>query len=135
MSSSESKAPQKSVETRDISVKGVTISGLVIIISVPLVMGIAALLLYFDWSVTPEDESLFSAEPKATVPGPKLQSNPEQDWNEYRRVAEQTLHNWSRSSSDPSQVRMPIELAMQRVVEEHSQERNAASNPEQAPVK
>lgn len=117
-------------ETRDIAVKGVTLSWVAVALSVALIMLIVAALLRFDWSVHSSERTIFT-DAAPPVAGPRLQAHPERDWAKYKTTSEHTLHHWTRSDADAQQIRMPIEQAMQQVVEEYQAKLNSRQTESQ----
>ncbi len=114
----------KGHETRDIGVKAVSLSGVAVLVSIPLIMLIVAGLLRFDWSVHSSERRIFTDD-APQIPGPRLQAHPEQDWAKYKSASQYTLNHWTRSELDTSQIHMPIEQAMQQVVDDYQAKLNS----------
>ena len=51
-------------------------------------------------------------------PEPRLQVNPAEDWQTYRRVQQETLNGYGWASREQGRAHVPIEEAMKAVAEE-----------------
>jgi len=55
--------------------------------------------------------------PPPIPPEPRLQINPTEDWQTFRRQQQNILNSYGWASREQERVRIPIERAMERVVE------------------
>jgi hypothetical protein len=110
--------PVQSYETQDANVRGVF--GFLVVLSLVLVF--TALLCWglFNYfsagQINRAPASPFSGTRQLPV-GPQLQVNPRQDWLRFRAEQEHALESYSWESRDDGTVRVPIERAMELLLQ------------------
>jgi hypothetical protein len=106
-------------ETRDVDVRWV-FRIVPIFIVVGALIQIAVWWMFSYYRTQREREDVRQTLIEATVQppaGPKLQVNPQEDWQAYRHAQQQILGSYGWASREQSRVRIPIERAMELVVE------------------
>ena len=105
-------------ETSDANVRGVF--GFLVVLSLVLVFtAILSWGLFKYYSASQADRAPASpfAGTRQLPAGPQLQVNPRQDWLSFRAEQEHTLESYSWESRDDGTVRVPIERAMELLLQ------------------
>jgi hypothetical protein len=111
-------APQVGHEERDVRIRPVVISTLVlggVIVATMLLM--AGLLRRFDARPSPEAPPLAAEYGRSTPPAPRLQTNPRADLEQLRAEEDAALHGYAWVDRQAGTVRIPIERAMALLAE------------------
>jgi len=117
---SETTSTHRTHETRDVNIRVVALFALSF--AVVLAGSLALMAWVFDLlHVTPAGQGLRGAPIAATPPyppGPRLQTSPRQDFQELLRAEQAQLQSYGWVDRALGIVRMPIDRAMERVVEQ-----------------
>ena len=106
---------------RDVDLKGVVWTG-VLLVGMTAVAFVLAWV-FFQWLTTyserrdPEPSPMPEMAEPVEVPGPRLQATPEMDLEAFRAAEEEMLEGYAPVAGEEGYARIPIERAMEMVVE------------------
>jgi hypothetical protein len=106
-------------ETRDANVRAIfRVAGVFIVIGAIIYVVVWWMFAYLDIRNAQRDvrQTLIEAPPQLP-PEPRLQVNPPLDWEQYRASQDQMLSSYGWASREQRRVRIPIERAMEMMVE------------------
>src|SRR5687767_2746859 len=113
-------SPDVGHETTDVNIRAIFGFGIGLAITT-MAVGLAVWLL-FQYFTAREARTVFTEYPLAVQeprqpPEPRLQTNPRQDFNDLRAREDQVLSSYGWVDKDKGVVRIPIERAMQLIVD------------------
>jgi hypothetical protein len=89
-----------------------------VVVGAAIHLGVWLLFKYYRNADAERDVRQTLIEPTPPIPPePRLQLNPAEDWQTYRRLQQDILNNYGWASREESRVHIPIERAMEKVVE------------------
>lgn len=109
----------RAYETRDVSVLGVGLFALGLVVSLCLIGLITAGLYQLFEAAHPllGSPSRIEIHPRMIAPPPRLESNPAVDFEEFRAAEDAKLNSYGWVDTDAGIVRIPIERAMDLIVQ------------------
>src|SRR4030095_1527783 len=116
-------ARQQRQEPEDVNVSSLKRCLLVAIVIIAVIqVGVWSLYLYFRNQDQRRDVRRTLVEGRPPIPPePRLQVNPQADFQEYLRKPQETLKSYGWVSRAEGKVRIPIDVAMELVVEKEKQ--------------
>jgi hypothetical protein len=88
-----------------------------VVVAAAIHLGVWSMFVYYRNANAQRDLRQTLIEPPRPIPPePRLQVNPTEDWQTFRRQQQDLLNSYGWISRDERRVHIPIELAMEKVV-------------------
>jgi hypothetical protein len=110
----------KGYETSDADARKIFwVAGIFIVVGAVIYVAIWWMFAFYrtEYGKRDQRQTLIEAPPQLP-PEPRLQVNPELDWDEYRQTQERLLSSYGWASREQRRVRIPIDRAMEMVAGE-----------------
>ena len=118
-------------ETRDASIRGLVVFGLTLFVSLILVLVVAAKLFrYFATAQSLGPPASPFANARVLPPAPRLQTGPRQDLQRLKQSQQELLNSYGWVDKNAGVVRIPIDRAMDLLLQRGLPVRTAGGNPE-----
>lgn len=114
-----------SYEKTDVNLKSVTGAGVVFVVAAAIIcVGVWGLFTHYrDQDQRRDVRRTLVQTPPPIPPEPRLQLNPSQEWRAYRESQQRILDSYDWVSKEQGRVRIPIQRAMEMLVEKVEQEK------------